>query len=62
LFDRETPAGIIAHRAGGTLASENSLEGLQAAIDHGCHGSEIDVPLTYADYYFLEALIRYKNL
>ena len=26
------------------------------------HGSEIDVPLTYADYYFLEALIRYKNL
>ena len=26
------------------------------------HRSEIDVPLTYADYYFLEALIRYKNL
>ena len=26
------------------------------------HGSEIDVPLAYADYYFLEALIRYKNL
>ena len=26
------------------------------------HGSEIDAPLTYADYYFLEALIRYKNL
>ena len=24
--------------------------------------SEVDVPLTYADYYFLEALIRYKNL
>lgn len=23
--------------------------------------SEIDVPLTYADYYFLEALMRYKN-
>jgi hypothetical protein len=23
--------------------------------------SEIDVPLTYADYYFLEALNRYKN-
>jgi len=23
--------------------------------------SEIDVPLTYADYYYLEALIRYKN-
>jgi len=26
------------------------------------HGVEIDVPLNYADYYFLEALYRYKNL
>lgn len=26
------------------------------------HRSEIDVPLVYADYYFLEALVRYKNL
>lgn len=26
------------------------------------HGAEIDVPLNYADYYFLEALIRKRNL
>jgi unsaturated chondroitin disaccharide hydrolase len=26
------------------------------------HGSEIDVPLVYADYYYLEALCRYKDL
>lgn len=26
------------------------------------HGKEIDVPLAYADYYFLEALMRYRNL
>lgn len=26
------------------------------------HGSEIDVPLTYADYYYIEALMRYKRL
>ncbi|RFS24681.1 glucuronyl hydrolase [Chitinophaga silvatica] len=26
------------------------------------HKSEVDVPLTYADYYFVEALLRYKNL
>ena len=26
------------------------------------HGSCIDVPLNYADYYFLEALIRKGNL
>jgi chondroitin AC lyase len=25
-------------------------------------GSEIDVPLIYADYYYLEALHRYENL
>lgn len=26
------------------------------------HNSEVDVPLTYADYYYLEALVRYKQL
>ncbi len=26
------------------------------------HSNEIDVPLIYADYYFLEALLRYKNI
>ncbi len=26
------------------------------------HKSEIDKPLVYADYYFLEALVRYKNM
>ncbi|SHK84404.1 Glycosyl Hydrolase Family 88 [Chitinophaga jiangningensis] len=25
------------------------------------HNSEVDVPLTYADYYFVEALLRYKQ-
>lgn len=24
--------------------------------------SEVDVPLTYADYYFIEALMRYRSL
>lgn len=26
------------------------------------HNSEVDVPLTYADYYYLEALLRYKKI
>ncbi|MCL6266287.1 glycoside hydrolase family 88 protein [Flagellimonas myxillae] len=34
-------------------------------LDHSVgsipHGAEIDVPLNYADYYYLEALSRYKN-
>ena len=25
-------------------------------------GTEVDVPLTYADYYYIEALCRYKML
>ena len=53
-----------------TLASDEYLskkdENFGFLIKH-CVGnlpgnSEVDVPLTYADYYFLEALIRHKNL
>lgn len=53
-----------------TLASDEYL-----CAEGECHGfllkhsvgnlpknSEVDVPLTYADYYFLEALLRYNNL
>jgi hypothetical protein len=25
------------------------------------HKGEVDVPLTYADYYFVEAMLRYKK-
>jgi hypothetical protein len=26
------------------------------------HKTEVDVPLTYADYYYVEALIRYDRM
>jgi unsaturated chondroitin disaccharide hydrolase len=35
---------------------------LQHGVGHMPNKTEIDVPLTYADYYFVEAMIRYKNL
>lgn len=35
---------------------------LQHSVGSIPHGSEIDVPLTYADYYYIEALMRYKKL
>ena len=44
---------VIAHRAGGNMASENSLEGLELAIEHGCYGSEIDVQRTKDGYYVI---------
>ncbi len=34
---------------------------LQHSVGSLPHKSEIDVPLTYADYYFLEALLRYEK-
>jgi unsaturated chondroitin disaccharide hydrolase len=32
------------------------------AVGHLPGNSEIDVPLNYADYYYLEALLRFKKL
>jgi len=35
---------------------------LQHSVGSIPHDSEIDVPLTYADYYYIEALMRYRRL
>lgn len=35
---------------------------LKRSVGHLPGNSEVDVPLTYADYYFLEGLLRYKTL
>jgi hypothetical protein len=35
---------------------------LQHSVGHKPAGTEVDVPLTYADYYFIEACKRYKEL
>ncbi len=35
---------------------------LQHSVGHFPQQTEIDVPLTYADYYYVEALLRYKQL
>jgi hypothetical protein len=34
---------------------------LERSVGHMPNKTEIDVPLTYADYYYLEALKRYKE-
>jgi len=52
-----------------TLASPEYLAGLgengnfilKHGVGHLPGKSEVDVPLTYGDYYFIEALLRYKN-
>jgi unsaturated chondroitin disaccharide hydrolase len=35
---------------------------LRHSVGHFPAKSEVDVPLTYADYYFVEAMLRYKEL
>jgi hypothetical protein len=35
---------------------------LQHCVGHMPNKTEVDVPLTYADYYFIEALARYQHL
>ncbi|MBL7738617.1 MAG: glycoside hydrolase family 88 protein [Chitinophagaceae bacterium] len=34
---------------------------IQHGVGHMPNKTEVDVPLTYADYYFIEAMIRYKK-
>lgn len=62
VFERPEPVKIIAHRAGGTEASENSIEGLYAAIEYGCYGSEIDVQRTKDGYYIINHDSDFKRL
>ncbi len=41
---------------------ENNDFILMHSVGHKPGNSEVDTPIVYADYYFLEALLRYKNL
>ncbi len=41
---------------------ENGFFILKHCVGSIPHNQEIDVPLNYADYYFLEALMRYRNI
>lgn len=35
---------------------------IKHSVGHKPAGTEVDVPLTYADYYFVEAMMRYKKI
>ena len=53
VFVRDNKVNIIAHRCGGAMASENSLEGIEAAIENECFGSETDIQRTKDGYYII---------
>ena len=62
IVEREEPVKIVAHRAGGTMALENSIEGLKLAIEHGCYGSEIDIQRTKDGSYVVNHDKTFKRL
>ncbi|MCR4676154.1 MAG: glycerophosphoryl diester phosphodiesterase membrane domain-containing protein [Sphaerochaetaceae bacterium] len=53
IITRDKPVTLVAHRTGGTMASENSLEGLELAIEHGCYAAETDIQRTKDGYYII---------
>ncbi|MCR5099473.1 MAG: glycerophosphoryl diester phosphodiesterase membrane domain-containing protein [Lachnospiraceae bacterium] len=62
MIARQEPVKCIAHRTGGTMASENSVEGLELAIQHGCYGSETDIHRTLDGYYIINHDNDFKRL
>ena len=53
MFPVETNGKIIAHRAGGNEAPENTIAGLKTAWEAGAYGSEIDIQRTKDGYYVI---------
>jgi unsaturated chondroitin disaccharide hydrolase len=44
------------------LSNDTNYAMLLHSTGHHPRGTEIDVPIIYADYYFMEALLRLKKL
>ena len=53
IFPAQSAVDVIAHRGGGTLANENTVLSLEAAIAHHAAGSEIDVQRTADGAYII---------
>ena len=53
IFPSEITTSIIAHRAGGIEAPENTITGIEKAIELGAQGAEIDIQRTKDGYYIV---------
>jgi glycerophosphoryl diester phosphodiesterase len=62
LFERDEPVRVVAHRTGGVMAPENSMEGLEIAIEHGCYAAETDTQRTKDGYYIINHDDDFKRL
>ena len=62
IFKPKEPVQIVAHRTGGIMATENSLEGIELAIEHGCYACETDTQRTKDGYYIINHDDDFKRL
>ena len=53
LFTNEVNVKIIAHRGGGIEAIENTVKGVEKAIELGADGTEIDIRRTIDGHYII---------
>ncbi len=62
IFLSNDPVKITAHRTGGYMASENSLEGIDASAALGVYGSETDIQRTKDGNYIINHDNSFKRL
>ncbi|TDS06802.1 glycoside hydrolase family 88 protein [Sphingobacterium paludis] len=63
-YYRETAERILYNLSTDRYTAKQGTNGgflLMHSVGSIPHNSEVDVPLSYADYYYVEALLRYKN-
>ncbi|MBO5998538.1 MAG: glycerophosphoryl diester phosphodiesterase membrane domain-containing protein [Lachnospiraceae bacterium] len=61
-FPREIRPGVVAHRAGGHEAPENTAAGLEVSSKAGAFGAEIDIQRTADGYYIVNHDTTFKRV
>ncbi|MCR5060526.1 MAG: glycerophosphoryl diester phosphodiesterase membrane domain-containing protein [Saccharofermentans sp.] len=61
-FPAEISADLIGHRGAGTEGGENTLSGIDKAIELGCYGTEIDIQRTADGHYILNHDNTFKRV
>ena len=62
IFQRDRMPKIVAHRTGGIMASENSLEGVDESVKKGIYGVETDIQRTKDGAYIINHDNTFRRL
>lgn len=61
-FPSAVYTNVIGHRGAGNEGGENTIEGIEKAIELGCYGTEIDIQRTTDGYYVLNHDNNFKRV